>query len=226
MESINLFAIISVALLGSLGHCIGMCGGFIVAYSSAKIDPNSSKISQFFSHLFYSLGRVSSYTILGAIFGYVGSVIAFSKTSTGYLYFGIGILMVLMGLSLMGKIKFLTSLECTISSDGLIKRIFSSLIHSKSYFSFYGLGVLNGLLPCGLVYFFAISAVATSSMLGGALVMFIFGLSTIPALLGFGYIIGFLKSSNFREIMIKIASLVVIAYGIYISYEGFMAVKR
>lgn len=225
MESINLFAIISVALLGSLGHCIGMCGGFIVAYSSAKIDPKSSKISQFFSHLFYSLGRVSSYTVLGAIFGYIGSVISFSKTSTGYLYFGIGILMVLMGFSLMGKIRFLTSLECSISNDGLVKKIFSLLIHSKSYFSFYGLGVLNGLLPCGLVYFFAISAAATGSVFWGAVTMFIFGVSTVPVLLGFGFIIGFLKSSGFREIMIKVASLVIIAYGIYISYEGFMAVK-
>ncbi|WP_458700162.1 sulfite exporter TauE/SafE family protein [Sulfurospirillum sp. 1307] len=225
MDNINLFAIISVALLGSLGHCIGMCGGFIVAYSSAKIDPKSSRISQFFSHMFYSIGRVTSYTFLGAVFGYIGSVISFSKTSTGYLYFFIGLLMVLMGLSLMGKIRFLTSLECSISSDGWVKKIFSSLIHSKSYLSFYGLGLLNGFLPCGLVYFFAISAAATGSMFWGAVTMFIFGISTIPVLLSFGFIVGFLKSTSFREIMIKTASVVIMAYGIYISYEGFMAVR-
>lgn len=225
MDNIDLFAIISVALLGSLGHCIGMCGGFIVAYSSAKIDPKSSRISQFFSHLFYSIGRVTSYTFLGAVFGYIGSVISFSRTSTGYLYFVIGLIMVLMGLSLMGKVRFLTSLECSISSNGLIKKVFSSLIHSKSYLSFYGLGLLNGFLPCGLVYFFAISSAATSSMFWGAVTMFIFGVSTIPVLLSFGFIIGFLKSTNFREIMIKTASIVIMAYGIYMSYKGFMVAK-
>jgi len=81
-----------------------MCGGFVVAYSSAKIDSTTSKLHQFTSHLFYSLGRITSYTLLGAVFGYLGSMISFSKSSTGYFYFSTGIIMVLMGLSLMGKI--------------------------------------------------------------------------------------------------------------------------
>lgn len=201
-----------------------MCGGFVVAYSSAKIDSSFSKIHQFFAHLFYSLGRVSSYVLLGAFFGYLGSVISFSKTSTGYFYFVVGLLMVLMGLSLMGKIKFLTSLESLLSTNNLIQPLFSKLIHSKSFFSFYGLGVLNGFLPCGLVYFFAVSAAATGSIFWGGVTMLVFGLSTIPSLLGFGFIIGFLKSSNFRETMIQIASIIIILYGIYTSYLGYMAV--
>jgi uncharacterized protein len=218
-----LAAIISVAFLGSLGHCIGMCGGFVVAYSSAKIDSSFSQTHQFFAHLFYSLGRVSAYVILGAIFGYIGSVISFSKVSTGYFYFVVGILMVLMGLSLMGKIKFLTSLESFLSTNTFIRPLFSKLIHSKSFASFYGLGVLNGFLPCGLVYFFAISAASTGSVLWGAVTMFIFGISTIPSLLGFGFIIGFLKSGNFRETMIQIASIIIILYGIYMAYLGYIA---
>jgi sulfite exporter TauE/SafE len=62
-------------------------------------------------------------------------------------------------------------------------------------------------------------------MFWGAVTMFIFGISTIPVLLSFGFIVGFLKSTSFREIMIKTASVVIMAYGIYISYEGFMAVR-
>lgn len=212
-----------MAFLGSLGHCIGMCGGFVVAYSSAKIDSSFSKVHQFFAHLFYSLGRITSYTFLGAIFGFLGSVVSFSKTSTGYFYFTVGIVMVLMGLSLMGKIKFLTSLESFLSTNDFIRPLFSKLIHSKSFASFYGLGVLNGFLPCGLVYFFAISAAATGSAFWGGVTMLIFGLSTIPSLLGFGFIIGFLKSGNFREVMIKIASIIIILYGIYTAYLGYIA---
>lgn len=79
MDSINVITIISVAFLGSVGHCIGMCGGFVVAYSSAKIDSNSSKYYQFLSHLAYNIGRVTAYTFLGTIFGYIGSVISFLK---------------------------------------------------------------------------------------------------------------------------------------------------
>lgn len=202
-----------------------MCGGFVVAYSSAKIDPSDRSFYQLSCHLAYNLGRVTSYVILGMIFGALGSVVAFSPVMMGYLYFIIGVLMVLMGLSLMGKIRFLTSLEASLASHNIVKVLFSKLIQSKSLASFYGLGMLNGFLPCGLVYFFAASAVATASWFWGGIVMLIFGLSTIPALLGFGYIIGFLKGSNFRELMIKLASILIIGYGIYIAYLGFLATQ-
>ncbi len=210
--------------MGSLGHCIGMCGGFIVAYSSSKIDAKSSKIRQLISHLFYSLGRITSYVLIGMLSGFLGSVVAFSKTSMGYFYFFIGIFMILMGFSLMGKIRFLTSLESSLATNSLTKKIFSYLIHSKNIYSFYGLGMLNGFLPCGLVYFFAVSAAASGSVLWGGVTMLIFGLSTMPALLGFGYIVGFLKGYSFREVMIKLASVIIILYGIYMSYLGYMSI--
>lgn len=203
-----------------------MCGGFIVAYSSSKIDAKSSKSKQFTSHLFYSIGRVTSYIFIGMVSGYFGSVISFSQTSTGYFLFVIGLFMILMGFSLMGQIRFLTSLESSIATNLLIKKIFSSLIHSKSIYSFYGLGMLNGFLPCGLVYFFAISAAATGSIIYGGITMLIFGLTTIPSLLGFGYIVGFLKGSGFRDMMIKFASVIIVLYGLYISYLGYMSVMR
>jgi len=201
-----------------------MCGGFVVAYSSSKIDTKFSKTTQFISHLFYSLGRVTSYVIIGMVSGFVGSVISFSTTSRGYFFFLVGILMILMGFSLMGKIRFLTSLESSLGTKPFVKKIFQTLMYSKSIYSFYGLGMLNGFLPCGLVYFFAVSAAASGSVLWGGIIMLIFGLTTIPSLLGFGFIIGFLNSGNLREIMIKIASIVIILYGIYMSYLGYMSV--
>lgn len=197
----------------------------MVAYTSAKINPKASVPSQLTAHLAYNIGRITSYALLGVVFGFMGSVIAFSPLVLGYVYFCVGILMVLMGLSLMGKIKFLTSLESSLASHPLVRTLFSKLIHSSSLGSFYGLGMLNGFLPCGLVYFFAVSAVATASWFWGGVVMVIFGLSTVPALLGFGYVIGFLKGGSFRELMIKIAGVMIIGYGIYMSYMGFMATQ-
>lgn len=202
-----------------------MCGGFVVAYTSAKINPKKHALKQLFLHIIYNLGRVSSYVILGMIFGTIGKLVTFSLTATGYLYFLIGILMVLMGLSLMGKVKFLTSIESSLASLPIVKQTFSSLIRSDSYFSFFGLGVLNGFLPCGLVYFFLAMAATTASWFWGGVVMLIFGLSTIPILLSFGYLIGFLKGANFREAMIKIAGIMIVGYGIYMSYIGLVAAR-
>lgn len=195
-----------------------------MAYSSTKIKPLSSSFEQFIAHLIYNLGRISSYVLLGLLFGFLGGMVTFSPKSAGYFYFIIGILMILMGLSLMGKMKILTSLESSIAFNPFFKSFFSKLIHSPSFGSFYGLGLLNGLLPCGLVYFFLASAAASGSALKGGFVMLVFGLSTMPALLGLGFLVGFLYQNYFREMMIKIASMVIIGYGIYISYLGYSAI--
>ncbi len=194
-----------------------------MAYSSAKIDTSTSSLRQFLCHLTYNLGRISSYTLLGMLFGALGSVFTFSSHINGYFYFVIGIMMVLMGFSMMGKIKFLTSLEATIAFNPFIKKVFSHLIHSNSIASFYGLGLLNGFLPCGLVYFFLAAAATSGSFLFGGLTMVMFGLATMPAMLGLGFVVGFLKGSGFREVMIKIASLIIIGYGIYMTYLGYSA---
>ena len=221
METFSLISIISIALLGSFGHCIGMCGGIVVAYSSTKIKSEYSKTIQSVAHLLYSFGRVTTYTILGAIFGFIGGVVTFSNTTSGVFLLITGFLMVIVGFSLLGKIKFLTILEHSCSKSRLYQKTFKNLLTSNSLFSFYLLGMLNGLLPCGFVYAFAITAASTGSAFWGAVVMFIFGLSTIPALFFLGFFVGFFKQSNLRDIFIKIASILVIIFGIYIAYKGY-----
>ncbi|MGE4396895.1 MAG: sulfite exporter TauE/SafE family protein [Sulfurimonas sp.] len=226
METVNILSIISIAFLGSFGHCIGMCGGIVLAYSTIKIDPKSSKVSQSTAHLLYSLGRVFTYSILGAIFGALGGVVTFSNTANGVMLIVAGIAMVLAGLSLMGKIKFLTLIEHSFSSSPLYKDMFKRVLNSRSNFSFFTLGMLNGLLPCGFVYFFAITAASTASPLYGALVMAIFGLSTIPAMFSLGFLASLSSATNFRNMMMSLSSFAVIIYGIYTLYNGYDYIAR
>lgn len=221
METVNLLTIITIAFLGSFGHCIGMCGGIVLAYSTIKIDPQSSKVSQSVAHLLYSLGRVFTYTLLGAIFGALGGVVTFSNTANGILLLLAGIAMILAGLSLMGKIKFLTLIEHSFSSSSTYKNIFKRILHSKSNTSFFTLGMLNGLLPCGFVYFFAITAASTANPLYGALVMMVFGLSTIPAMFGLGFLASLSRATNLRTMMVSLSSFAVVLYGVYTIYNGY-----
>ena len=220
MENISLLSIITIAILGSFGHCVGMCGGIVIAYSSTKVQSNWNKNKQTLSHILYSLGRVVTYTILGALFGFLGSVTTFNSTTNGLFLIFTGLIMLLVGLSLFGKLKFLTLIEHSVSKQVWYQKSFKKLIASNSLTSFYLLGMLNGLLPCGFVYFFAITAASTGSVIYGALVMLIFGLSTIPALFSLGFFVGLFKQSEFRNLMIKLASIAVILYGIYIIYLG------
>ena len=225
MEAVNIFSIITIAFLGSFGHCIGMCGGIIIAYSSTKIEDDWGKTKQATAHILYSLGRVLTYVILGAMFGYLGGVAMFNNLANGSLLILAGIFMVLAGLSLLGKIKFLTLIEHNMSSSSWYKKAFRELLQTKSLLSFFVLGMLNGLLPCGLVYFFAVTAASTASAAYGALVMLIFGLSTIPALFSLGFFVGIYKNTKFRNLMIRLAAFSVVIFGVYTIYQGYEYIK-
>ncbi len=213
MGNIDLIIILTTAFLGSVGHCIGMCGGIVVAYSSTKIDQKTSYLQQTSAHLAYNFGRVTTYAILGAIFGYVGQVVAFTPTTKGILFLITGILMILAGLSLIGNLKFLNSAEWSVSKYAWYQNSFRALMSDKSYLSFYLLGLLNGIIPCGLVYSFAIFAASTADPLAGALVMATFGLATIPALFFLGFLTKILQKGSLRGTMMKLAALLVILYG-------------
>ena len=221
MDSINLLTIVSIAFLGSFGHCVGMCGGIVLAYSTIKIEPASSKVSKTIAHLLYNFGRVLTYTVLGAIFGAIGGVATFSNKANGVLLIIAGVAMILAGLSLMGKIKFLTVIEHSISSSNFYKKSFQKILHSKSNVSFFILGMLNGLLPCGFVYFFAITAASTASPFYGAIVMFIFGVSTIPAMFSLGFLSSLASATSFRNMMMSLSSVAVILYGLFTLYNGY-----
>jgi sulfite exporter TauE/SafE len=198
-----------------------MCGGIVIAYSSSKIDIGWGRFKQAVSHILYSLGRITTYVLLGVVFGYLGSVTTFSNSANGTLLLIAGVAMVLTGLSLLGKIKFLTVVEHTISTSQWYRKSFKALIGRQSLPSFFILGMLNGLLPCGFVYFFAIAAASTASAFWGGVVMAVFGLSTIPALFSLGFFVGLFQQSNLRNLMVRLASIAVIVYGGYTLYHGY-----
>ncbi|MDH5464882.1 MAG: sulfite exporter TauE/SafE family protein [Thiovulaceae bacterium] len=226
MEVYSLSAIFIAAFLGSIGHCIGMCGGFVLAYTSAKVGEDWSKTHQSSAHFFYNIGRVTAYILLGALFGWIGSAFVISLGVWGSVNIAIGILMILLGLSLMGKIKLLTRIEASVSENGLYKKLYRNLIHSKSFFSFYALGVLNGFIPCGLVYIFATFALASGSVISGMLVMAVFGVATIPALFGFGFFASLVQKTRFRKVALTAAAVLIVAFGLFTTLKGTMMVVK
>ncbi len=221
MGTADILSIITVALLGSFGHCIGMCGGIVLAYSGTKIDEKWGKYRQSLAHLTYSFGRITTYMLMGALFGAIGGVVAFNNTANAVLTIVAGLFMVLTGISLAGKFSFLTKLEHSFSGSRWYQEVFRQVLRSRSLYSFYVLGLLNGLLPCGLVYFFAVTAASTGSPYWGAFVMFVFGLSTLPALFSLGMFAGMFAKSSLRKTMMSFAAVVVVLYGLITLYRGY-----
>ncbi len=169
----------------------------------------------------YSLGRTLTYGVLGALFGYLGGVTTFSNLANGLLLIFAGLAMAFAGLSLVGMLPFPKIFSNPLSGNQGFGKIFGSLLKQKSLFSLFLLGMLNGLLPCGFVYFFAITAASTSSPLWGAVVMLIFGLSTMPALFSLGFFVGLIQKTKLRNNLMKVAALAVIIYAIFTMYNGY-----
>ena len=108
-----------IFLLGVLAsfHCVGMCGGLVVAYSTQccgeKSDSTLEKRkANFWPHVLYNLGRVASYTLVGAILGGIGSFFGINPNFSGFLTIFVAIFMMIMGISLIKRIDFIEKIKC------------------------------------------------------------------------------------------------------------------
>jgi len=226
MHSIELLAVFTTAIMIGFGHCIGMCGGIVIAYSTTKIDEQFSWFRQTLSHLAYSAGRITTYAMFGIFFGLLGKSLSFSLFTKGILFIGTGLLMILAGYLILGGGKLFNSAHFSISKYSWFQTLFKKLLGSKNIGSFYLLGLLNGLIPCGPVYAFAILAASTASPLMGAIVMIIFGIGTTPALLFLGSFAKLLQNSRFRTTITKIGALLVILYGVWSMVKGYKIIDN
>ena len=165
-----------MGLAGSL-HCIGMCGPLALSLPISHSD----NLSRFAGGTIYNLGRIFSYAVLGLIFGSIGKLIIVSHWQ-GRLSLILGMLILLY---LLVPKQYFHLLKPTIFSKPFLalRKQLGKLFQSKNLSSIFFIGILNGLLPCGLVYLALTSSVITGSSLNGALFMGFFGLGTFPAMM-------------------------------------------
>ena len=171
----------SALLLGLAGsiHCVGMCGPIAMALPLTARE----KSAVILQSLLYHLGRVTTYAMMGFFFGLLGWGVAL----IGYQ----NILSIGMGVLLLITALFTLSIEKKLFSQPIITRFFNriknklaQLLSIRGKSSAFRIGLLNGLLPCGLVYIAIAGSVATGSHLLGAAYMAAFGLGTLPLMLG------------------------------------------
>ncbi|MCI6988877.1 MAG: sulfite exporter TauE/SafE family protein [Campylobacter sp.] len=219
MNELNLLNIALMSFLLSFGHCVFMCGGFVLAYSTklAKKTKNEFVIYSFCYHFF----RVLAYVLLGLVAGFVGSIVSFSVVASGYIKFVVGMFLVVLGLGLIFRGEILKFIENDKIWSKFLQKPTKFAMSSNSLSGFCLLGFLNGFLPCGVVYTFLGMTIMANSAFYGALIMFVFGICTMPVMIGigFGAKIGFEKFSKFS---LYISGALIIAYGLYSAFMGFM----
>lgn len=209
-----LFVLLSgygIGLFGSF-HCIGMCGPIALSLPIHQFQQAEKLVSV----LLYNIGRSISYAIFGMLFGLIGSTFTFFKIQQFLSIFS-GVLLLLLFLNQrFGKVNFAIFYRFTSKIKNQLGVYLKS---EKSVLSYLFIGVLNGFLPCGLVYVAIAAAIATGSVFKSSLLMFGFGLGTIPVMVLLMYFGKFL-SQNIRSKINAVTPYLIMGMAILLIIRG------
>ena len=206
----------TLGLFGSL-HCVGMCGPLAIAFCGGR-GSTGSKYAALQSGLGYNAGRTFTYTLLGLLFGLLGSFLFLADLQK--------VLSVVLGLVLIISFLLSIDLEKYISSTSLMKTYYQrvtaqigSVLQQSSKYPPFVLGMANGLLPCGLVYLALAGALATGGVVSGMIFMALFGLGTVPMLLALTTGSS-LVAPGLRMHFRKVLPYVTLCFGVFLIYRG------
>ncbi len=166
-----------IGLLGSL-HCVGMCGPIACAVPLGE----QSRWIAFRSLLLYNLGRMISYIALGVLIGLLGQGL-FLAGMQKWLSVGIGAVLLFIAVFSIPVERRLLQSPLTGRFYLYLKKQLARLLKNDDWGGL-RVGVLNGFLPCGLVYMAILGALGAGSLGGGMLYMSLFGLGTVPLMFG------------------------------------------
>ena len=200
-------------LISSL-HCIGMCGPIAMMLPVDRSN-QTKKTLQIFT---YHLGRLAAYASIGFIFGLFGKGFSMAglQQELSVLLGIIMIVIVVIPEKVFIAYNFSKPIFKVISK---IKAALGSQFKNKSYRSLFTIGLLNGFLPCGMVYVALFGAIAMQSPSLGILYMLLFGLGTVPMMSSVVYLNSFL-TLPFRNKIQKVIPYVAVCIGILFILRG------
>ena len=206
-----------MAFAGSL-HCLGMCGGFAIV---ARSRPNGTGPGPWSWFAVYVAGKTVTYVLLGVIAGLFGQVVALSGTGGRVLAVVAGIVMIGMGLQLGGWISFERWIAPRVPYR--LKNALSGVMAAESrgpaFRTRFLMGILNGAIPCGLLYAAVAVAATAGSWWAGAAVMAVFGVVTVPSLWMASLAAGAMGPGR-KVLLARIGAVSVILFGIVTLLRG------
>lgn len=216
-----------LGIVAGLSTCMAMVGGLVLAVSArfSEMHPTASIRKKFLPNVYFNVGRVLGFALLGGFLGMVGASFQLSPLSVGAVTLLVGGVMLLMGFQLLELFPRLSAWKLMLPKG--IARMLGVQTHAKKEYSHSRtmfLGALTFFLPCGFTQLTQLFVVTTGSPLVGALTMGAFALGTAPGLLGIGGIAATAKGA-FRRFFFKSAGVAVIALGIFNFQNGYVLVN-
>jgi sulfite exporter TauE/SafE len=194
-------------------HCVGMCGPLILGYT-AKTAAKGHK--SYRAHFLYGIGKTLSYTLIGALFGAFGAIVAFTPFTQGLVGVAAGVFLILFGLHMLEIFPALSHFQ--IKAPGFLMRFVGKEYHKHS--NPFIIGLLNGLMIiCGPLQAMYVMAAGTGSGSEGARILFFFGAGTLPMLMGFGFLTSLL-SANLTPKILQASGVIVVMLGAIMLNRG------
>ena len=212
--AIDLLLICTLGLLGSFGHCAGMCGPLAISFTLSS-DRQKSWLSSMRFHLLLNLGRVISYGLVGIALGSVGSLI-FAAHLRRFMGIVTGLLLIWLGLSriipaVFPRLPILHPLQGQLHQK--LSMAMEKVANSNFWWTPFILGLFWGLIPCGFLYIAQIKAAETGSIMVATLTMLAFGLGTMPTMIGVGVSASRLGQDR-KSQLFKLGGWITLAIGI------------
>jgi len=213
IHPIDLIGFLGLGLLGGFGHCVGMCSPFVMFVSRRYTAP-AGHHSPLAAHLWYTSGRVTTYTLLGAAAGALGGIV-----ERGGALLGVQRAAALLAGATLAFWALATLADVIPLSGGEFRLgRFMSRLWRRVPGHPYLVGLTLGLLPCGLLYSAVVAAVARGDASQGMLALLLFGAGTSPALLGVFYADELLARR--RAVINRLSQVFVLGMGIWFLWRG------
>jgi len=213
-ENTGLIVALVVGLVAGISTCMALVGGLVLGLSArhAEMHPEATPMQKFRPHLYFNLGRIIGYAILGGMIGLLGSVLKPSPNVLGVMTIIVGGVMIFLGLKLIEIFPALR--DKSISLPSSISKLFGLHKDQREYNHSGAIltGALTFFLPCGFTQAMQLYAVSTGSFFQGALIMGLFALGTAPGLLGVGGLSSIFRGRQAR-LFFMVAGLAVIFLG-------------
>ena len=199
--------------LSTSPHCLGMCGGILLSACAGR----EGRKAQLGAALGYNGGRMISYTVLGTVFGALGTVLTYTLSMKSMLFTMLGLVVALLGLNMWGLLPALPSVP---GEQNAVCRLPDKFRRQTPLL----VGLLTGLMPCGALYAAWLCAMSSGSAARGAQLMLAFALGTVPLMLLFASL-GALLPRGWTKYLRKLGAVLVTSMGLKMLIGGLLLLR-
>lgn len=203
-----------IGLVAAVSTCIAVTGGLLLAVASKynEQNPSLNGYQKFKPHIYFNIGRVLSYTLLGGAVGALGSVLTISSRVTGVMTIFVSLIMLILGFQLLNLFPGLRRFQPKMPK--FLAHKIHDMTDSQRKGAPFMLGASTFFLPCGFTQALQLYILSQGSFTVGALTMLAFSLGTLPALVSLGAISSFIKGA-FQKRFLRFAGATVVLLGLF-----------